>query len=984
MNFNQFKKNLRDNLEVPKMKERLPSPEFSPFSYFKILLHEQLIEEFGTNGKWLIDHEMKSNQWDVIIDEVIDHTGVRWDSDPVNFIRNLSKGTANTKLAFAFYYWLHTWHKKDEQNIDTRPTFKERACKLDQLLFENTPKEFLDVSTVTTIDNNKKVVRSLRNETLLSPKTIQQFQQQLEFLSQNYFEREEINTQVEEFLNANDKGVLTIEGEAGTGKSALMASLVRRYKDKQHYNCAWHFITWRSGSNRTAHFIQGLLQQLETIYDLTDFKHQNGDGKTLNEYEIMPYFNALFDTVSFQTDITSNQKLLIVIDALDEVASDDTSKINDNYNTFFIPRTLPPHIYIIISSRDFNRQIYSEPNESIALQDHNADVRGYISHQLKNKTIETWASEHKLSDKAFVDLLWERSEQRFIYLFYVFKSINHYEETEDLPHGLNKYYAVEYERFFEGKKDAKVQVKFVLAAISNFRPDISWRRLCVYCDLTGEKLDELIADWLKICLIVQEQEAGLVFYRFSHLSFYEFIEKHKQEALASSKHSLEAHERLANLLNRALYIDKNTQNVKFNVSPLKLRDESLRLICDVNIKAEELPTAAQLLVNLSFCQKYLFGNDSRRTFLISLLQRTFDAYVGRGDKDLAHQLAKGFFNNILRPKETPYTIENFAFIAGKFQNDFVYMVFKLMKNRVDKTKKIESIQTLVEDLRAETQQVKATLRNDVNSEIALKEFHDQYQYLNGIYARLSSDTDYDFVLKDLAILEYEIAYVYFLRNEFTEALKYFLKSKESAHKIDDYVGVEIANSHIIRSNCYTGELALEGAYNSMTQCLQILLNKGAPQHRESFFTEWVSSINEFLFQLSVEMENQELAEKHLNFVVNLSITKDNLDNYQRYQIHHYMHAYFAFVTQRYTDALMEFCSYLELPNRDTDQQKVKFNYDYGLMKEISRDYLYFGLTLRKLGRNDEAKEVFNKGLAMIPQNANKYYQDKIREELTRF
>jgi tetratricopeptide (TPR) repeat protein len=94
----------------------------------------------------------------------------------------------------------------------------------------------------------------------------------------------------------------------------------------------------------------------------------------------------------------------------------------------------------------------------------------------------------------------------------------------------------------------------------------------------------------------------------------------------------------------------------------------------------------------------------------------------------------------------------------------------------------------------------------------------------------------------------------------------------------------------------------------------------------------------------------------------------------------------AFLTEgKPNEALEEYTKYLDASNwtlTAIDDQS-ELGDSHRLLKGLARDYLYLGKTLKALKRQEDANTVFNMALSLSPRNNNGYYQDQIRDELTR-
>ncbi|MFM6308111.1 MAG: P-loop NTPase fold protein, partial [Dolichospermum sp.] len=132
---------------------------------------------------------------------------------------------------------------------------------------------------------------------------------------------------ITEFIKDNKSGYFTILGDAGMGKSAIAAKYI-----VDHPGTICFFNIRANGTNRPDQFLQSIRQQL-----VNRFKLQNAENDNLA---------TLLTNASKQ--LSDSEKLVIVIDALDEVDQDD------NGNLLNLPMYLPEKVYIILTRRPYN------------------------------------------------------------------------------------------------------------------------------------------------------------------------------------------------------------------------------------------------------------------------------------------------------------------------------------------------------------------------------------------------------------------------------------------------------------------------------------------------------------------------------------------------------------------------------------------------------------------------------------------------------
>jgi serine/threonine-protein kinase len=326
------------------------------------------------------------------------------------------------------------------------------------------------------------------------------------------------------FLTNQPKGYFIIEGDPGMGKSAILAEYVRRNKCVAHFNMQQH------GENRADQFLKSVCTQLIEHYQLRYPLPLNsdvmGDGVFLRK---------LLDEVAQKTN---NEKVVIAIDALDEV---DSSSYKADANILYLPRYLSEGVYFVMTRRRGVENLFfaEVPQELFKLMDYpdqsRGDIRTYIekrvnsSEQLRQKIAERGENETD-----FIDKITEKSENNFMYLVYVLLDIEEDEEglyqdlsLEMFPQGLQGYYNFHFQRMgmYENPlPEAKIKLVYILGEI---RQPVSDQKLC---DFSGEDAPTVLLvlkKWKQF--LHKEDKDNQKRYSVYHSSFRDFL--HRQDIL---------------------------------------------------------------------------------------------------------------------------------------------------------------------------------------------------------------------------------------------------------------------------------------------------------------------------------------------------------------------------------------------------------------------------------------------------------------------
>ncbi|WP_353930643.1 transcriptional regulator [Okeanomitos corallinicola TIOX110] len=250
------------------------------------------------------------------------------------------------------------------------------------------------------------------------------------------------------FINTNKKGYFTVIGDAGMGKSTIAAKYVFENQTICYFN------NLQENRNSPELFLESLRQQLINRYQITNV--ENADLSTL--------------LVKTTEKLTTNEKLIIVVDALDEVKQEPGGE-----NILYLPTTLPDNVYLFLTRRPYDKErLQTEvKKESLDLtddkynQENQHDIQEYIRFCLKNDPehkdgLQTWIKNKNITPDAFVNELATKSENNFMYLRYVLPAIaeGKYNDLNltQLPQGLQNYYQTHWERMKMDDEAQKMKV----------------------------------------------------------------------------------------------------------------------------------------------------------------------------------------------------------------------------------------------------------------------------------------------------------------------------------------------------------------------------------------------------------------------------------------------------------------------------------------------------------------------------------------------
>ena len=130
----------------------------------------------------------------------------------------------------------------------------------------------------------------------------------------------------QQFITENPHGYFTIIGDAGMGKSSIVAKYVSEHKSP----CYFNILVERR--NRPELFLKSIRQQLIDRYQLPN--SADADLPTL--------------LAKVAGKLTAGERLVIAVDALDEVEQEAGE------NLLHLPTTLPDKVYFLLTRRPYN------------------------------------------------------------------------------------------------------------------------------------------------------------------------------------------------------------------------------------------------------------------------------------------------------------------------------------------------------------------------------------------------------------------------------------------------------------------------------------------------------------------------------------------------------------------------------------------------------------------------------------------------------
>lgn len=321
----------------------------------------------------------------------------------------------------------------------------------------------------------------------------------------------------DEFINSNSKGYFTVIGDAGMGKSAIASKYILARKVPCYFNIA------TEGKNKPEQFLNNIRQQLIIRYRLQN--KENADLRSLLQ--------------KASEKLSENQKLIIVVDALDEVEQEGSSNLLD------LPQNLPNCVYFLLTRRPYNladQRLNTSPDtpyETLDLREekyqkfNEQDVKQYIGlflekdQQYKYK-LQEWLQDRNIDELTFIEEVAKKSENNFMYLRYVLPWIaeDKYSDLtlKGLPTGLQEYYEQHWQQMNmeEEANETKVKIFYILVRRGD---EISSEMIAKILDLDEYDVSSVLEnkDWFEYITTRLDREEDKNYYSIYHRSFLDFL-----------------------------------------------------------------------------------------------------------------------------------------------------------------------------------------------------------------------------------------------------------------------------------------------------------------------------------------------------------------------------------------------------------------------------------------------------------------------------
>ena len=257
---------------------------------------------------------------------------------------------------------------------------------------------------------------------------------------EDFVGREWLAGEVDRFVACNPCGYVFIEAEAGLGKTAFAAWLVRTRGYLSHFSRY-------SGGQSVRVALQNLSAQLIVSCGLDE----EVPGGILPDWAQTPGgFEVLLGRAARRVREDGRRELVLVVDGLDE------AEPSGDGLPFGLPTLLPDGVYVIGTYRTGQAPVRTEsPYAILSIRKDDSrnrdDIRAFLTEAVAGELLAARLADADLDPAEFTDLLAYHCDGVWVYLRYVLQELRlglrRPDAMSDLPSGLREYYADQIRRW---------------------------------------------------------------------------------------------------------------------------------------------------------------------------------------------------------------------------------------------------------------------------------------------------------------------------------------------------------------------------------------------------------------------------------------------------------------------------------------------------------------------------------------------------------
>lgn len=345
-----------------------------------------------------------------------------------------------------------------------------------------------------------------------------EFDQRIEELTESFKGRTIERDKLLKFVLDNNKGYISIQGNPGIGKSALVSQFLKDLKpyfEIQNLQTVEYFIRRGTAQAKAEYLLNYLLRKTDELF--SGGREVRADGK-----EIWDLQQQLFSKWRLWGELNPNRKLLFLIDGLDEAVENDI--------VTYLPRETFDGILFVYGSRPGGHKSIDDLWTQLPVEYHSklellglgkADIRALIYEVVNKYEIER--------ESQWVDAIENRSQGNPLYLKLLCDAMSNglipLNDTQALPHTIDDYYKAILDRYaHDPDGDALLCALYTFAAARDY---LTITHLGIINKL-GEATLQRISSTLKEVLYENPFTEHVLDYQLFHESFREYLVKEKK------------------------------------------------------------------------------------------------------------------------------------------------------------------------------------------------------------------------------------------------------------------------------------------------------------------------------------------------------------------------------------------------------------------------------------------------------------------------
>jgi|GEM_PF-1108637 len=344
------------------------------------------------------------------------------------------------------------------------------------------------------------------------------FTQRIEELTETFKGRLAERSQIHDFILTKSKGYLSIQGNPGIGKSALIAQVfkeIKSSKEAHQLNCIEYFIRRGTQQADVDYLLNYLVKRTDEVFP--QGREIRAEGKMTFDLQ-----NQLFSKWRLWLEHSQGKKLLFLIDGLDEGVEKNLLA--------YMPRENFENILIIYGSRPGGHKSIDELWATLPPEHHTPLLLEGLSMADIRALIYDVANKYELErESVWIDVVQQRSQGNPLYLRLLCNAIENgsiaLNDLNALPQEIDEYYKAILSRYAQDMVDGDALLAglFTFAAAKDY---LTMAHLGLINRL-GDATIQRIGSTLKEVLFENPLTEDVLDYQLFHESFREYLVKEK-------------------------------------------------------------------------------------------------------------------------------------------------------------------------------------------------------------------------------------------------------------------------------------------------------------------------------------------------------------------------------------------------------------------------------------------------------------------------